>query len=330
MTGMVVIFLNTRAAVKQRLGRSLLMALSVLPSGLWLLIMSKLTKSREPASFTDNFTWFSKSILGWFFPAEAVEANLIPSIICLWVIVAGAIIGFLLLSRRFKSPAAFSIPVFTYGIFYVLVLFGAASIEYFNKLAGRFLLPFYFPFMTFFVVTLGLLLERARQFASALWRRVVSMSVVCVLALAAFGLLQNTIPLVIHSRSRGAPGENAFNTAAWHENDAMNYWLAHRPGGGYLLFSNAPDGVAFYTWHPCLASPRQFDGPYSQVEIPPASYVSELFSSGHDVYLVWIEPGSDTYYYRIEELTSVAYVQTLFAGRDGSVYRLRSRVGGNP
>jgi hypothetical protein len=329
-TGVTLICLFTRGDLNRRIGRSFLMGLAALPAGLWLLVTSKWITPREPIGLVENSTWFSKSVLEWFLPPEAVEPYLIPLIACLWILTGGLIMGFILLSRRYKAPIPHVVPILIYGFFYVLALFGSASLEYFNKLAGRFLLPLYIPFVTLLVSAAGLVLQRARDVTATAWRRVISVGTVGALTLAAVGLAGTTVPLVLRSRLDGAPGENAFNTRVWHESSAMNYWLTHQPPEGYLLFSNAPDGIAFYTWHPCLASPRQYDGPYSQVEIPQARYVPELFSSGRDVYLVWIEPGADTYYYRIEELTSIANIQTLYVGRDGGVYRLRPLTGASP
>ena len=53
-------------------------------------------------------------------------------------------------------------PVLLFGLFYLLALFGSASIAYFNKLAGRFLLPLYIPFITLVLLSVQLLLGAAR------------------------------------------------------------------------------------------------------------------------------------------------------------------------
>ena len=58
----------------------------------------------------------------------------------------------------------------------------------------------------------------------------------------------------------------------WHENSVMNYWLAHEPQGNYLLFSNYPDGVAFYTWHNCYNGPAEYSGPYGKIKFPVTDY----------------------------------------------------------
>ena len=141
------------------------------------------------------------------------------------------------------------------------------------------------------------------------------------------GLLRVTIPLVVDSHSNG---EGGFNTKAWHENSVMNYWLAHEPQGNYLLFSNYPDGVAFYTWHTCYNSPAEYSGPYGKIKFPVTDYSSELFSSGLDVYLIWIEPNIYSYYYKAQELSSIAQVQPLFVNQDGGIYLLTPKAQSSP
>ena len=77
------------------------------------------------------------------------------------------------------------------------------------------------------------------------------------------GLPQITLPVGLQSHT---DGNNAFNSRAWHENSVMNYWLAHEPQGNYLLFSNYPDGVAFYTWHSAYNAPARYSGPYGKIK----------------------------------------------------------------
>jgi hypothetical protein len=137
-------------------------------------------------------------------------------------------------------------------------------------------------------------------------------------------LFSVSLPVILDSHANGAAGgENAFNTAAWRGNKTMQYWLSHQPGGQYLLFSNDPDGVAFYSGHSCNRSPVEFSGPYGREEFPVAQYASELFSSGQAVYIVWIEPNDYSYFYRVEELSTIAQIEPLFVGGDGGVYRLQ-------
>ncbi len=322
-TGVVMIFFFTGGSLRQRAARGFWLALSALPAGVWYLVTSPLAAQRPPISFLENFTWFSKSILGWFFPPAAIEPQLSLEIICLWILTGALIVVSFSLSRRAKVVTSFTAPVFIYGVLYVLALFGSASVAYFNKLDGRFLLPLYIPFVTLLVMAASLLLQRAGQLARRAVRRLLSTLLVGVLVVVAGGLLRITLPLAWQSHSSGAPDENAYNTRAWRENSVMKYWLEHQPAGDYLLLSNDPDGIAFYTWHACYASPRRFSGPYGKEEFPVAQYAPELFSSGLDVYLLWIEPNAYSYYYAIADLSPIAQIQPLFVSQDGGAYRLR-------
>ncbi len=40
------------------------------------------------------------------------------------------------------------------------------------------------------------------------------------------------------------------------------------------------------------------------------------------MYVVWIEPNLNTYFYDVQDLRSIALVEPLFVGPDGGVYRL--------
>lgn len=329
-TGAVMVFFFTRESLWQRAARSFLLALSALPASVWYLTTAPLIGRRAPISFVDNFSWFSNSILEWFLPAQADKAHLTFSVVYPWIFIGGLTVLLFRFSRRIKALTPFATPLFIYAAFYVLALLGSASITYFNKLDGRFLLPLYVPVMTLLVATIGVSLQRARELALPIVRRITSILLTGVLVAVAGGLLRVTIPIVFQSHSDGVPDENAFNTRAWRENSVMDYWSQHQPQGKYLLFSNYPDGIAFYTWHDCYASPRRFSGPYGKEEFPVAQYAPELFSSGLDVYILWIEPNVYSYYYRINDLAPIAQIQPLFISRDGGVYRLRPNPPARP
>jgi len=50
-------------------------------------------------------------------------------------------------------------------------------------------------------------------------------------------------------------------------------------------------------------------------------------SSGQDVYIIWIEPNDHSYFYEVDELSSIAQIEPLFSGPDGAVYRLKPIAG---
>lgn len=319
-TGVVLVFFFTDGRLGRRILRSGLMGLAALPTGIWLWVTAPLVARRAPVSFAENFYWFSRSIMEWFVQIQATRPHLNPYIVGLWLFI-GILVGLLfLLSARPNAFSAFEVSLFSYGIFYVLALFASASIAYYNKLSGRFLLPIYIPLMTLAVAVVGLLMERAQRSASRLLRRLISAGLTAAVLAAAVGLLRVTLPLFLETRTAGAPG--SFTTEAWHENRVMNYWLAHEPPGNYLLFSNYPDGVAFYTWHDCYNSPAEYSGPYGKTKFPVTDYSAQLFSSGLDVYLIWIEPNIYPYYYTAQDLGPIAQIEPLFVNQDGGVYRL--------
>ena len=327
-TGTATVFLFSGGTLLQRIGRGLLISLAALPSGVWLFITSGSVERRAPISFDENFNWFSKSILEWFFPAEALKAHLGLYIIYLWILIFGLIVFLLIGSSHHNFSASYTFPVFVFGILYLSMLFGSASIAYYNKLGGRFLLPLYIPFITLLTVTVDDLLRLASTWQARILNRVISAGLIAALLIVTGLLLNVTLPVILDSHANGAAdGENAINTTAWRENKTIEYWLNHRPTGQYWLFSNYPDGIAFYSGHSCNRSPIKNSGPYGTQEFPVSQYASELFSSGQDVYIIWIEPNDHSYFYEVDELSSIAQIEPLFSGPDGAVYRLKPIAG---
>jgi hypothetical protein len=101
-------------------------------------------------------------------------------------------------------------------------LFGSASVAYYNKLGGRFLLPLYFPVVTVTLIAVAGLLRAVEDSGMLIVRRSISICLMGGLAIVGALLLQNTIPVVMGSHANGAAGgEDVFNTTAWHENRAQ-------------------------------------------------------------------------------------------------------------
>jgi hypothetical protein len=341
--GVLAILWLGKARFGERLRRAFLLSLSAVPAGLWLAITSQMYGRRDAISFQENFTWFSRSILEWFFTPRAVRHDLGSHIAWLWIIVGALILVLVALSGRRTAheepepsaqtpwkgaPGSFLIPFLLYGLCYTLALFGSASIAYFNKLGGRFLLPLYVPLLILPVAAIDVLLRRARQVNSRpllLVTGAVSYGVLLGIALL---LLRITLPLAIQSHTTGAAGgENVYNTRTWRENPAVQYWLDHVPSGRYVLFSNDPDGAAFLTQHAVGAAPRRTSGPYGTDQYPLKDYRAELFSAGDDAYLLWIEPNPYPFYYSVGELRTIAEIDPLLVSNQGGVYRLRPRRG---
>jgi hypothetical protein len=167
------------------------------------------------------------------------------------------------------------------------------------------------------------LLERSATIRSGWLRGLVA--AVCAAGLAALQLaiLRSTYPLIAETQARGLTGgENAYNNLHWNQNAALLFWEQNEPHGDYVLLSNDPDGAAFHTRHAVMGSPRRTTGPYGNEVMPVASFRSKIFRPGFESYLLWFEPGQYDYYYRPQELASIADIEILFSGEDGAVYRL--------
>lgn len=347
-TSAACVFFLTGTRLRQKLGRGLLICMGALPAGAWLAITGGQSGLRAPISFGENFSWFSKSMLEWFIPTKAVKTHLDLYTALLWVILVGLSLTVLVTSLRKARGGVgpgqegagtesageiglnlhFLLPTLGFGAIYVLALFGSASIAYFNKLGGRFLLPLYIPIITLLVSAVAIAIEAARTADGRGWRLAGPLVGGAALIATAVLLLQITLPLVSASHTDGAAGgDNAFNTRDWNKNQAIAYWRANTPPGQYQLFSDEPDGVAFFTGHATLGSPRSTSGPYSTDQYALSSYPPELFASGEPVYLIWIEPSPARYFYTVDEMASIANVEPLFVSADGGVYRLTPKPG---
>lgn len=326
-TAVACVLLFTRGGPGQRALRGLVVGTGVLPAGLWLWMTSPYITRRDPISFGENFRWFSQSVLEWFLRTATIEQHLARLIVGLWILIVALIVVIAVVRGPAFPPAAR--PLLLFGLFYLLALFGSASMAFFNKPVDRFVLPLYVPFVGLGLLGARGMLEIARRAAGPLVYRTVAVGLFAAMAVAAVLMLQVSAPAIQQSHDGvGDAGENAFNTTDWRANTALQFWQMHQPKGDYLLFSNESDGVAFYTMHNVSPSPRQYSGPYGKVEFPVSQYGVELFGSGKDVYLVWIEQSEHAYYYKPEALAPIADIETIFSGPDGGIYRLRPKAGG--
>jgi hypothetical protein len=339
-TAILCVMAPAVGAIKKRVTNGAIMATTILPAAAWLRITSRLYSRRAPITFVENFDRFSQSILAWFIEPADPRHGLDREIVLLWIAVLGLILAVIMLRGRTShdkgaplkalrggpSREPYLWTLLTFGAVYVIVLFAAASVAYSNKLAGRFLLPAYIPLIVLPVVVVDRALEAVQRGESrGMQGAIPVMGYGCLVAIAAL-LLGTTIPVAIESHRIGAVGgENAYNNAAWHNNQAMKYWLANTPTGKYRLISNEPDGVALFTGHRTDASPRKTSGPYGTQEYPLQSYTAKLFETAEPVYLVWIDPKACEYCYSVDELRLIATVEPLLEATDGGVYRLTPR-----
>jgi hypothetical protein len=336
-TAIAAILLLSKASWRRRLADAGLLGLTMLPMALWLALTSRLYARRGPITFEENFSWFSRSVLEWFVGSIPRRVAFTAETVVLWVLVVALAAAALLLARSarggeqtasgretWRREAWPYVAVFLlYGLIYTLALFGSASIAYFNKLGGRFILPLYVPLISLPVIVADGLVQAAKRAG----RRALAYGLTIAGAIAVLGLgvmvLRTTYPVVIESHGRGvAGGENSFNNEGWRENPAIRFWEGHAPTGEFLLFSNEPDGVAFYTRHAARPAPRRISGPYGTDVMPVADFKEEMFGPGLDVYLIWIEPSTYDYYYAPQRLEEIAAMENLFSNELGSVYRL--------
>ncbi|MBL8050505.1 MAG: hypothetical protein JNM46_04730 [Anaerolineales bacterium] len=289
---------------------------------LWMLKTWQVTSEnfREPLTFIEYASQYTLGILDWlniFLENEREVSNFHFSMV--WGPIILAVIVLFLLSRKiqvFTPMVTFSLG---FGAIYTIALFSNALISYFNRLWGRFQLPIYFPLviLVLLVIQYGLkyLRENHPRFYSPL-------AVLGILFLLFIGTSQVNRSIIIMQNARnGIIAENHVNTQEMNENSVIQYWRKNPPEGSFKLFSNYPEIIAFFTEQQTYASPRK-SGVYDKTIIPLESYTGNLFSSGQDVYLLWVEPHSYVHVYLPHELEPIAKIKIIFENEDGGLYLL--------
>jgi hypothetical protein len=193
-----------------------------------------------------------------------------------------------------------------------------ASLTSFNTLDSRFASPVFIPLVALALSAMEKLLfsEFIRvKLPPSLTYVLVSLPLLAVLGLSEM----RSVTAIQFQRENGA----GYTSREWHDDDVIAFWLAHKPGGEYLVFSNYPAGVAVHTWHVALSSPRRTNHPNAgEAVIPLETYLPSLFEAGKVSYIVWIEPNEYTHVYSVGELREIAEVETVYESADGGIYRI--------
>lgn len=322
----LALLLLTHGGLRKRIGRALwVVGFSSAPL-LWLLRSRAITagRLRDPLTFDEYFTQFTRGILGWFVDEAAVEMKYDALAPIPWLIIAVLIVLLASLARRRGALNELTVPTLAYGLIYTLAIFGIALQAYFNRLWGRFQLPIYLPLVLLFYLVLDAGLGTLRERASATGYALAGPAAL-ILILALNLPLARTAARLLSEARQGIIAENAYNTPAWHENSVIRYWKAHPPPNDYLVFANYPAGVAFHTGREAYGSPRKYSSQYTQEVIPLGTYERLFFATGKDVYLIWIEPNTYEHVYLVEELSPIARIKTIFENKDGGIYRLKPK-----
>ena len=328
MNGLVIL-IYTNGNPWTKLRSSLWAALSILPTAIWMWIVSSQAPSRfSPSSPLGNIYWFTISVLEWFVSPASMLAHPVRFQYALWVpwiALAGmALIG-LLIGPRHKALNGNTVPVLIFGLVYGVVLIGSASITSFNRLDGRFIVPLYIPFIALIALTVAILLKRINPMGLPWKRRLAQFAGVTFLFALGGLTVMRSLDLVVQAYESTFIAGTTYNTREWNENTALRYWEDHQPRTAYIVFSNYNVGVAFHTWRPAYASPRRSINPDATEIFPLEGYQADLFAPGKESYLVWIEPNEYTHVYSIDELRQIVDIDVLFENKDGGVYRLRPR-----
>lgn len=322
LTAAWVVFQYSRTSLADRLKRTALLGLSLLPVGLWALSLPvEAVVRNDPSNLFENFYWFTFSILSWFAPETELYDHPFRTQVGMWGLWAGVIVCGVVVWRsgkRNREKAVVEVPLFLFGGIYTVLLLVIASLTSFNSLDSRFASPVFIPLVTLVLSAMEILLFSGffrAKLPAALMYAIVSLPLLAIL-----GFSEMRSVAMIQSQHENGAG---YTSKEWHDNDVIAYWLAHKPEGEYLVFSNYPAGVAVHTWHVALSSPRRTNHPNAgEAVIPLETYLPSLFEAGKESYIVWIEPNEYTHVYSVGELREIAQVETVYENADGGIYRI--------
>jgi hypothetical protein len=317
-----VVFRYSRTALADRLKRTFLLGLSVIPVAVWALSLPvEAVVRNDPSNLFENFYWFTFSILSWFVPESELYDHPFRTQVGMWGLWAGILICGLVIwmySGKYREKVSVEVPLFLFGGVYTVLLLVIASLTSFNTLDSRFASPVFIPLVALILSAMEKLL---------FWGGVraklpppLAYTLISLLLLAILGLSQMRSVTVLQFQHENGGG---YTSREWHDNDVIAYWLTHKPAEEYLVFSNYPAGVAVHTWHVALSSPRRTNHPNAgEAVIPLETYLPSLFEAGKESYIVWIEPNEYTHVYSVGELETIAQVETVYESADGGIYRI--------
>jgi hypothetical protein len=311
LAGLLAVIRYSSGSALKRTLRTASVGLFAIPPGLWMLYtwMATSGQRRAPLALFDYIKQFTGGILEWVMTAPNYSDVNAWHLAVVWIPIMTFIVFAILLARRTSFFSPYTAPILAHGLLYTIFIFINASIAYFNRLNGRFLLPIYLPLVI--LVLLVIQHNRSRSFT-----RLGVFLVILVTTLQ----LQRTVTLMRDSVNGTIP-YNAYNTREWNENAVLNYWKENLPRGDFILLSNYDAGVAFQTDHMTIASPRKTEI-YGTEIIPLSIYEDEIFQPSMETYLIWIEPNAYKHVYEPLELDPIAKIERLFKHKDGAVYRL--------
>jgi 4-amino-4-deoxy-L-arabinose transferase-like glycosyltransferase len=322
LTAAWVVLWYSRATLVVRLQRTALLGLSFLPVGGWVLSLPvEAVVRNDPSNLFENFHWFTFSILSWFVPDAELYDHPFRTQVGMWglwagVVACGAVVW--RCGRNREANDSVEVPLFLFGGVYTVLLLVIASLTSFNTLDSRFASPVFIPLVALVLSAMERILFS--EFPRVKPPPVLMYAVVFLPLLVVLGLSVMRSVTVMRFQHENGGG---YTSREWYNNDVIAYWLAHKPAGEYLVFSNYPAGLAVHTWHVALSSPRRTDHPNAgEAVIPLEVYLPSLFEAGKESYVVWIEPNEYTHVYSVEELRTIVKVKVVYESAEGGVYRI--------
>jgi hypothetical protein len=317
-----VVFQSSQQALLERLKRTALLGLSVVPVGVWAWSLPvEAVVRNNPSNLFENIRWFTFSILSWFVPEVELYDHPFRTQVGMWLLWAGVLVCGVIAwkhnrSRREKISAG--VPLLLFGGIYTVLLLLIASLTSFNSLDSRFASPVFIPLAALVMTTVEKILSPEffrSKLPPALVYAIVFTALVVLLGLSGY---RSVASMQLHHEN-GA----GYTSREWHDNDVIAYWLAHKPDGEFLVFSNYPAGVAVHTWHVSLPSPRKTAHPNAgEAATALEAYIPLLLAPGKVSYLIWIEPNEYTHVYSVADLALIVHIEPVYESADGGIYQI--------
>jgi hypothetical protein len=189
LTAAWVVFQYSRTSLADRLKRTALLGLSLLPVGIWALSLPvEAVVRNDPSNLFENFYWFTFSILSWFVPEAELYDHPFRTQIGMWGLWLGIIVcGVIVWRTRGNRNLSVETPLFLFGGIYTVLLLVIASLTSFNTLDSRFASTVFIPLAVLGLSAMEILLFSGFfpvKLPPALMYAVVSLPLLAVLGLS--------------------------------------------------------------------------------------------------------------------------------------------------
>lgn len=315
LTGAVVVLMMYRASLRQRLAHTALFALlSMTPIAVWVarnyVVSGTLIGSRGEANSTpiESLATGSGTLLRWFAPW-------LPLLLCLAVVASFGRFNLKQYWARLQEvgPSLKLLTIFT-TIYLGTMVFSILMTGY-NLADSRYLSPVYIPLLLITMALLANVLEQLRRNLSG--PNFNRLRFTAFSLLLVYSIVMTSYIMAYHV----VVGGGGYNTVPWRESEVVKYLQEET---GYLqdseVYSNGPDAAYILTGLEARYLPAR-NGSGNDTG---TAWLEGLKanSTQSEVYILWFDLIGREHLLRVDELASMADLDSVQQFRDGAIYRL--------